>query len=51
MDVYGFSLDRVTSSFISPGGIEPDILSASGLFLLHLALAYSDDRFGPDTRR
>ena len=50
LNVYGFSLDRVTSSFMLPGGIEAAVLSASGLFLLHFSLSYSDDRLGPDAR-
>ena len=48
---HGFLLDRVSSSFMQPGGIEVAVLSSSGLYLLHLALDYTDDRLGPEARR
>ena len=48
---HGFTRDRVTSSFMLPGGIEVAVLSSPGLFLLHLALDYADDRLGPDAGR
>ena len=48
---HGFTLDRVTSTFMRPGGVEVAVLSSSGLHLLHLALEYADDRLGPEARR
>jgi hypothetical protein len=48
---HGFLLDRVSSSFMQPGGIEAAVLSSSGLYLLHFALDYTDDRLGPEARR
>jgi hypothetical protein len=48
---YGFDLQRVTSSFMLPGGIEMAVLASAGLYLLHLALNYADDRMGPDANR